>query len=240
MAIATLLKALAQAGLGSRRAMAGAVMHGRVAVNGVTVESLKHPVDIGKDLVTLDGRAVELSPRKLIYIMLNKPAGVVSSVGDSRGRQTVIDVLPERYRNVRLHPVGRLDRDTSGLLLLTNDGGFTHRVTHPRYEQEKEYLARIDIRLSAEELHSLEQGVELDDGVTHKAVVREAEGALPFSYSVIIREGRKRQVRRMFAALGHRVVSLQRTRIGSLQLGALAEGEVRELGTREVRGLIDS
>jgi 23S rRNA pseudouridine2605 synthase len=240
MAGTTLLKALTQAGLGSRRAMADAVMRGRVAVNGETVESLKHPVDTDSDAVTLDGRAVELAPEKLIYIMLNKPAGVVTSVGDRRGRQTVIDILPEEYRDVRLHPVGRLDRDTTGLLLLTNDGGFTHRLSHPRFEQEKEYLARIEGRLSVEEIGALERGVELGDGVTHQAAVREAGDVPPFSYSVTIREGRKRQVRRMFAALGHRVVSLHRTRIGSLQLGALAGGEARELGAEEVRRLTGS
>jgi 23S rRNA pseudouridine2605 synthase len=240
MVTTTLLKALTQAGLGSRRAMADAVMRGRVAVNGETAESLKHPVDVDKDSVTLDGRAVELSPSRLIYIMLNKPAGVVTSVGDQRGRQTVMDLLPQGYRSVRLHPVGRLDRDTTGLLLLTNDGAFTYHITHPSFEREKEYLARIESRLSAEEIRSLEQGVELGDGVTHQAAVREVEHAPPFSYSVIIHEGRKRQVRRMFAALGHSVVSLHRTRIGNLRLGALAEGEVRELGADEVRRLIDS
>ncbi len=238
MATTTLLKALTQAGLGSRRAMADAVMRGRVAVNGETAGSLKHPVDIEIDSVTLDGRAMELSPQSLIYIMINKPAGVVTSVGDHRGRQTVIDILPQRYRNVHLHPVGRLDRDTTGLLLLTNDGGFTHRIAHPSFEMEKEYLARVDNRLSAGEVRSLEQGVELRDGVTHRAVVSEAQGFPPFSYSVTIREGKKRQVRRMFAALGHRVVSLHRVRIGELRLGALAEGEVRELSAAEVSGLV--
>lgn len=240
MATTTVLKALTQAGLGSRRTMADAVMRGRVAVNGQAVESLKHPVDVDKDTVAIDGRAVELSPSRLIYIMLNKPAGVVTSVGDRQGRQTVVDILPQRYRSLRLHPVGRLDRDTTGLLLLTNDGAFTYHITHPRFEREKEYLARTESRLSAEEMRSLEQGVELGDGVTHKAVVRRAEGAPPFSYIVTIHEGRKRQVRRMFAALGYRVVSLHRTRIGSLRLGALAEGEVRELGADEVRSLIAS
>jgi 23S rRNA pseudouridine2605 synthase len=240
MAGTTLLKALARAGLGSRRAMADAIMRGRVAVNGVKVESLKHPVDVASDRVTLDGRAVGLSPGKFIYIMLNKPAGVVSSVSDSRGRQTVVDILPDRYRDISLHPVGRLDMDTTGLLLLTNDGDFTHRLTHPRFEQEKEYLVRVESPLSAEEICALERGVQLGDGVTHRAVVRELEDAPPFSYSVTIHEGRKRQVRRMFAALGHRVVSLRRTRIAGLRLGVLAEGEVRELGTGEVRELIDS
>lgn len=240
MATTTVLKALTQAGLGSRRAMADAVMRGRVAVNGQAVESLKHPVDTDKDTVAIDGRAVELSPSQLIYIMLNKPAGVVTSVGDRQGRQTVVDILPQRYRDMHLHPVGRLDRDTTGLLLLTNDGAFTHRIAHPQFEREKEYLARTGSRLPAEEIRSLEQGVELRDGTTHRAAVGEVEGAPPFTYSVVIREGKKRQVRRMFAALGYRVVSLHRTRIGSLRLGALAEGEVRELGADEVRSLIGS
>ena len=240
MAETTLLKALTQAGLGSRRAMADAVMRGRVAVNGETVESLKHPVDIASDTITLDGRAVELWSADKIYIMLHKPAGVVSSVSDSRGRPTVVDILPQMYRDMHLHPVGRLDRDTTGLLLLTNDGGFTHRVTHPRFEQEKEYQVRIDSRLSPEEIRSLEQGVELADGVTHRAVVREVEGAPPFRYSVTIHEGRKRQVRRMFAALERRVISLHRVRIGGLHLGALAEGQVRELAAEELAGLARS
>ena len=240
MVMTTLLKALTQAGLGSRRAMADAIMRGRVAVNGETVESLKHPIDTDSDTVTIDGRAVELRPAQMIYIMLNKPVGVVTSVGDRRGRQTVVDILPDKYRDIRLHPVGRLDMDTTGLLLLTNDGGFTHRLSHPWFEQEKEYLARIEGRLSSDEVRSLERGVELGDGVTHQATVREAGDAPPFSYSVTIREGRKRQVRRMFAALGHRVVSLHRTRIGDLRLGALAGGEARELGAEEVRRLNDS
>lgn len=234
----TLLKALTQAGLGSRRAMADAIMSGRVAVNGETVDSIKHPVDTDSDTVTIDGKAVELRPANLIYIMLNKPAGVVSSVVDRRGRQTVIDILPQRYRDVRLHPVGRLDMDTTGLLLLTNDGGFTHRLTHPRFEMEKEYLVRVDSRLSVDEVRALKQGVVLGDGVSHRAVVREAEGAPSFSYSITIHEGRQRQVRRMLAALGHRVVELHRTRIGGLHLGALAEGEVRELSAEQVRSLI--
>jgi 23S rRNA pseudouridine2605 synthase len=220
--------------------MADAVMRGRVAVNGVTVDGLKHIVDIDSDTVSLDGRVVELRLAKKIYIMLNKPAGIVSSVGDRRGRQTVIDILPQRYREVRLHPVGRLDRDSSGLLLLTNDGGFTHRLTHPRFEQEKEYLVRIESCLSVDEIRSLEQGVELEEGVTHQAVVREVEDASPFSYSVTIHEGRKRQVRRMLAAMGHRVVSLHRVRIGTLRLGDLPEGEVRELDAGEVSKLFDS
>jgi 23S rRNA pseudouridine2605 synthase len=166
--------------------------------------------------------------------MLNKPAGVLSTVRDERGRKTVIDILPEKYRNIGLHPAGRLDKDSTGLLLMTNDGEFTYRLTHPRFEKEKEYLLQIGAILKPHEIGALEKGIDLEDGVTHGAAVKSIKSALPFNYSITLHEGRKRQVRRMFAALGHRVVALRRVREGSVVLGDLGEGQVRELSVGEV------
>ena len=147
---------------------------------------------------------------------------------------TVIDILPEKYRSMGLHPVGRLDKDSTGLLLLTNDGDFTYRLTQPKFEKEKEYLLQIGGILKPHEISALEKGIELEDGVTHGAAVKSIKAAPPFNYSITLHEGRKRQVRRMFASLGHRVVALRRVREGSLTLGGLGEGHVRELSAAEV------
>ena len=232
--MSTLLKALTDAGAGSRRRVADAIMRGSVRVNGRVVSDLKHIVDIGKDQVTTEGQVVDIIPKKLVYLMLNKPVGVLSTVRDERGRKTVIDILPVKYRDIGLHPVGRLDKDSTGLLLLTNDGDFTYRLTHPGFECEKEYMVRVDGRLKTNEMRALERGVELEDGVTHKTVVRPVRSSPPFNYSITLHEGRKRQVRRMFAALGYRVIALKRVREGGVDLGDLGEGCVRQLSAREV------
>jgi 23S rRNA pseudouridine2605 synthase len=229
-----LLKILVEAGAGSRRRVADAIMHGLVRVNGGVVSDLRYAVDAKKDRVEVDGRVVDIKPQKHVYLMLNKPADVLSTVSDERGRGTVIDILPEKYRNIGLHPVGRLDKDSTGLLLLTNDGEFTYRLTHPKFEKEKEYLLQIDGVLKPHEVNALWKGVELEDGMTHGSVVRSISLSKPFNYSITLHEGRKRQVRRMFAALGHRVVALRRVREGSIVLGDLGEGRVRELNAAEV------
>ncbi|MDD5590383.1 MAG: pseudouridine synthase, partial [Dehalococcoidales bacterium] len=171
-----------------------------------------------------------------VYLMLNKPKGIVSSTSDDRGRKTVVDILPEKYRNIRIYPVGRLDKDSTGLILLTNDGNLTLRLTHPRFEQEKEYLVQIDGELKPEEIAELEKGIYLDDGKTHPAKVKISR-YLPFDYSVAIHEGKKHQVRRMFAALGHNVLELKRIRLGILRLNRLPEGKARELSPAEVESL---
>lgn len=230
----TLLKALTGAAAGPRRRMADAIMKGSVRVNGAVVSDLRYTVDVDKDRVTVDGRLVDIKPKRFVYLMLNKPAGVLSAVYDERGRKTVIEMLPARYRDIGLHPVGRLDKDSTGLLLLTNDGDLTYRLTHPKFEKEKEYLVQIDGNLSSNELRALERGVELEDGITHGAVVKLVRTMPPFNYSITLHEGKKRQVRRMFAALGYRVVALKRVREGSIVLGGLAEGELRELSAGEV------
>lgn len=237
MSSTSILKALTGAGIGPRRQLADAIREGRVEVNGKVVEDFSYPLNLEMDRVSIDGRLVNLKPKQKVYLMLNKPKGVMSTTSDERGRPTVIDILPENYRHLRLHPVGRLDKDSTGLLLLTNDGELTYRLTHPGFEHEKEYLVSINARLQESEKRRLEQGLKLEDGTTHRATVKEVD-AKPFNYSITIHEGRKRQVRRMFKHLGHHVLALKRVRMSSIQLGDLREGEARKLSAREVSLLL--
>jgi 23S rRNA pseudouridine2605 synthase len=230
-----LLKALAEAGVGSRRWITDAIKNGRVEVNGEPVENFRHPVNPGTDRVSVNGKIIDLKPRRTVYLMVNKPAGILTTTSDERGRKTVLDILPEKYRRLRLYPVGRLDKDSTGLLLLTNDGELTYRLTHPKFEHEKEYLIQIDGRLKPDEKGKLEKGVELEDGMTYPVVVKEIKSQPPFNYSITMHEGRKRQVRRMLANLGYLVLALKRIRMGSLTLGNLREGATRELTDAEVR-----
>jgi len=233
-----LLKALAEAGVGSRRWITDAIKNGRVEVNGELVENFRHPVNPETDRVSVQGKMVDLKPRQAVYLMVNKPAGIITTTSDERGRRTVLDILPEKYRHIRLYPVGRLDKDSTGLLLLTNDGDITYKLTHPRFEHEKEYLIHIDGRLKPDEKAKLERGFELEDGMTYPVVVKEIKSQPPFNYSITMHEGRKRQVRRMLASLGYHVPALKRIRMGSLHLGNLKEGATRELTTEEVRTLL--
>jgi 23S rRNA pseudouridine2605 synthase len=232
-----LLKALTEAGVGSRRRIADAIKNGKVKVNGEPVENFRHPVNLETDRVSLHGKTVDLKPRRTVYLMVNKPAGIITTTSDERGRRTVLDILPEKYRHLRLYPVGRLDKDSTGLLILTNNGELTYRLTHPRFEHEKEYLIQIAGRLKPEEKRKLEKGIELEDGMTYPVVVREIKSP-PFNYSVITHEGRKREIRRMLANLGYRVLALKRIRMGSLNLGNLREGAARELTDAEVSALL--
>jgi len=234
----TLLKALTEAGIGSRRRMADAIKNGRVTVNDAVAEDFRQPVDAGKDRVYLDGRPVDLRPNETICLMLNKPEGVISTVNDERGRRTVIDILPSQYRSLGLYPAGRLDSDSSGLLLLTNDGDLTYRLTHPRFEHDKEYYVKIKGKLRPDEQRKLENGLEIEDGMTYPAIVGKLTSSPPFNYSITIHEGRKRQVRRMFERLGHPVLMLKRVRIGNLTLGSLEEGQVRRLSPEEINSLL--
>jgi 23S rRNA pseudouridine2605 synthase len=233
-----LLKALAEAGVGSRRRMADAIKNGRVEVNGEPVENFRHPVNPETDRVSLHGKPVDLKPRRTVYLMVNKPAGIITTTSDERGRKTVLDILPEKYRHLRLYPIGRLDKDSTGLLLLTNDGELTYRLTHPKFEHEKEYLIHIEGRLKPDENIKLEKGVELEDGMTYPVDVKEIKSPPPFNYSITMHEGRKRQVRRMLANLGYRVLAIKRIRMGIINLGNLKEGTLRELTAAEVRGLL--
>lgn len=235
----SLVKVLTEAGLGSRRKMADAIREGRIEVNGAVAESFNHPVDPAKDTVYLDNRKIDLSPPRIIVLALNKPEGVLSTVSDDRGRTTVLDILPEKYRKMHLYPVGRLDMDTTGLLLLTNDGDLTYKLTHPRFEQEKEYLVRTDGTLQPMEMKTMERGIELEDGTTAPARVAKLHANARYHYRVVIHEGRKRQIRRMFEHFSRRVTALRRVRIGTLVLGDLPENGVRPLTNREVKALLN-
>jgi 23S rRNA pseudouridine2605 synthase len=229
-----LLKYLVEAGLGSRRQVVAAIKVGRVAVNGRQAESYTMPVYLQADKITFDGKPVSFHAKAKIVIMLNKPLDLLTTTIDDRGRKTVLDILPAEYRGLGLYPVGRLDHDTTGLLLLTNDGNLTYRLTHPRFELGKEYLVHIEGTLSQQQREQLEKGVLLDDGITAPAKVMETSYDPPYNYSVTIHEGRNRQVRRMFAHLGYTVKSLKRVRMGNLRLGELAVGSFRRLSVQEI------
>jgi 23S rRNA pseudouridine2605 synthase len=232
-----LIKVLTESGAGSRRAMTAAIKAGRVMVNGVVVSAFTHPVDVARDNVTLDWQPVKAAAPGYTYLMLHKPVGVLTTTRDERHRPTVMGLLPEKYRALRLYPVGRLDKDSSGLLLLTNDGNLTYRLTHPRYEHEKEYLVRLDAALSVVDIRRFRGGLDLEDGVTRAARCEPLHGEGEFRYRVVIHEGRKRQIRRMFATLGRRVMQLERVRLGPLHLENLEAGRTRELTSRELRDL---
>jgi 23S rRNA pseudouridine2605 synthase len=222
-------KFLAHAGVASRRAAEDVVRDGRVTVDGEVVTDPAR--DVGEqNAIEVDGRRVEAEPREVHA--LNKPAGVVSTARDTHGRPTVVQLVRSRRR---LYPVGRLDADTTGLILLTNDGELAERLTHPRYGVKKVYRARVQpARLSPRALDALKKGVELDDGRTAPAQVRQpASGVVELT----IREGRKRQVRRMLEAVGHRVVELERVAFGPLGLRGLELGKSRRLSEREVERL---
>ncbi len=224
-----LQKVLARAGIASRRACEELIEAGRVTVNDRPAR-LGQRVDVTADRVSVDGVPVGLRP-DLVHYLLHKPAGVVTTADDPQGRPTVLDLVPD---DVRVFPVGRLDFDTEGLLLLTNDGELAHRLTHPSFGIDKEYLAQVRGRPSRGALRRLREGVELEDGLTAPARVSELElGVL----RIVIHEGRNRQVRRMCEAVGHPVERLVRTRIGPLVDRRLGPGEWRRLDQDEVRAL---
>lgn len=224
-----LQKVLARAGFGSRRVCEDLIDDGRVTVNGRPAV-LGARVDTVSDEVAVDGVPIGVAPG-LVHYLLNKPAGTVTTAEDTHGRPTVVDLVPSEPR---VHPVGRLDMDTEGLLLLTNDGTLTHRLTHPSFGVEKEYLAEVEGRPGRGALRRLREGVDLDDGPTAPA---SAALVAPNLIRLSIHEGRNRQVRRMCEAVGHPVVRLVRTRIGPLRDQRLAPGEWRPLTLEEVREL---
>ena len=224
-----LQKVLAQAGLGSRRVCEDLIDRGRVRVNGERAV-LGRRVDPEHDVIEVDGAQIGVKAG-LVHYLLNKPAGVVTTASDPQGRPTVVELVPS---DTRVFPVGRLDVDTEGLLLLTNDGDLTHRLTHPSFGVEKEYLAEVHGVPSRGAVRNLREGVELDDGITAPAKVSQVGDTL---LRITIHEGRNRQVRRMCEAVGHPVVRLVRTRIGPLAERSLAPGAWRALTQDEVRAL---
>jgi 23S rRNA pseudouridine2605 synthase len=225
-----LQKVLARAGWGSRRHCEDLIDAGRVTVNG-EVAVLGRRVDAQTDLVEIDGAPVGVRPG-LVYYLLNKPAGVVTTMSDPQHRRTVADLVPTEPR---VFPVGRLDADTEGLLLMTNDGELANRLAHPSYGVEKEYLAHVSGVLSAGALRRLREGVELDDGMTAPATASQPD---PGVVRLAIHEGRNRQVRRMCEAVGHPVQRLIRVRIGPITDRSLEPGRWRELTLDELHRLV--
>jgi 23S rRNA pseudouridine2605 synthase len=226
-----LAKHLAHAGVASRRAAEQLIFHGHVTVGGKVVTDPATDVD-GSKPITVDGRPVGGTQQERAVYILNKPPGVVSTSHDTHGRKTVVDLV---HADRRLYPVGRLDADSTGLILLTNDGELADLLTHPRYGVDKVYRAKVQpARVSPRAIQALREGVALEDGRTAPAKVRQVAPGL---VEITLREGRKRQVRRMCEAVGHRVVDLRRVAFGSLRLGDLAAGRHRRLTAAEVERL---
>lgn len=236
-----LQKVLAHAGVASRRAAEALIRAGRVTVNGVVVDRLGVTVNPATDIVAVDGRPIA-PDRPRTYVLIHKPPGYLSTARDERGRPTVMDLLPATV-TARVYPVGRLDRDTEGLLLLTDDGELAHRLTHPRFGLEKEYLALVRGRPGLEALRRLREGVLIDGRLTAPAAAAVARDVrLPRKAGetwlrIVLREGRKRQVRLMCGAVGHPVLRLIRVREGPLVLGDLPPGATRPLTPEELAAL---
>jgi 23S rRNA pseudouridine2605 synthase len=226
-----LAKYLAHAGVASRRAAETIIADGRVKVNGQTVTDPARDVDDSMT-VLVDRRPVQAAGHERLVYALNKPKGVVSTASDPQGRPTVVELVPSRER---LYPVGRLDADTTGLILLTNDGDLAHSLTHPSFEVPRTYRVRVrNAPVKEPALRALREGVELEDGRTAPARVRRLGTD---HIELTIHEGRKRQVRRMCEAVGHPVKSLERVAFGPLRLGQLEPGDHRRLTTAELERL---
>jgi 23S rRNA pseudouridine2605 synthase len=233
MPVERLQRSLARAGFGSRRACEELIAAGRIQINGA-VASLGDRVDPASDEVRVDGRRISVDP-ELRYFALHKPRGVTTTLRDRHAERDLTLLLP---RGARVFPVGRLDRETEGLLLLTNDGSLAHRLTHPRYGIEKEYLAEVDRVPSKRQLAQLRRGVELEDGVARAVDARSAGGSGDRGgVRLVMVEGRKREVRRMLDAVGLPVRRLVRTRVGPVRLGRMRPAELRELDPTDVRAL---
>lgn len=232
-----LQKVIADSGLASRRKAETLITVGRVTVNGRVVRELGTRIDPAHDHVKVDGHHLKPAPPET-FVMLNKPEGYVSSMSDPEGRPTITDLLPGV--GPRVFPVGRLDFDSEGLMLLTNHGELAQALLHPRYHVPKTYRIKVKGVLSDEEIRSLEHGVVLEDGPTGKAVVRKGGKAEKNSWlEITIFEGRKHQVKRMLEAVGHPVLRLIRVRFGPLALGDLPAGQYRFLTDREANALRD-
>ena len=230
-----LQKILSKAGVTSRRKAEGLILQGRVSVNGKIVRELGSKAVLGKDEICVDGKALEPESEEVV-LALFKPRRCVTTLHDPQGRPTVADFV--NNFPMRLYPVGRLDYDAEGLLLLTNDGELAHRLQHPRYKVPKTYLVKVRGHPPAEALTSLQQGVNLEDGITAPAelIVMEEDQKATW-LSLTLREGRKHQIKRMCAAVGHPVLRLKRIKVGPIKLDKLRPGQTRRLKSREVRSL---
>tara|TARA_Y100000817_G_C16733430_1_gene489059 strand:- start:36 stop:755 length:720 start_codon:yes stop_codon:yes gene_type:complete len=229
----SLVKYLVSAGVGSRRKSASLIMEGQVFVNDSKILSLTHPINLG-DTVRVNGLKLSPPENKKIYILINKPRGYLSAVSDPRGRHTILDLVPMNLRVPGLVPAGRLDLYSSGLMVLSNDGEFVNRITHPRYEVEKEYEVLLDTTLSEADKKKLVKGIMIENGIAKVQSIRGKSSSSP-QYNLILIEGKKREIRLLMSALGKNVRRLERTRIGNFELGALATGSVQRLSEEEVK-----
>lgn len=239
--IVRLQKYIAMCGVASRRKAEELIDEGRVSVNGSTVTEQGVKIEIGADKVSVDGKPIK-SKNKNYYIMLNKPVGYVSTANDQFDRPTVVDLVKKDLADVRIFPVGRLDYETEGLLLLTNDGDFTYKVTHPKFHMEKTYIATVKGGMTISGMNKLRNGVYIDDNFKTspaKAEILDAYDGHTF-VKITIHEGKNRQVRKMFEAIGNTVVGLQRTSIGTVELGNLPLGRWRHLTSHEINYLMNS
>jgi 23S rRNA pseudouridine2605 synthase len=233
-----LQKVLAQANIASRRKAETIILEGRVKVNGVVVKELGTKVN-KDDLIEVDGKAIEKAAP--VYFLLNKPTGYVSTTSDEKGRKTVLDLIDQEHKNIRLYPIGRLDFDTAGLLLLTNDGEFTNILTHPEHEVEKEYLLRVQGIVIKDKIRQMRKGVIIDDDYLaipkHVHILELDKQYKTTQLTIVLTEGRNKQVRKMFDAIGHPVTRLTRIRYGELTLDGVERGLYRPLKIHEVRKL---
>jgi len=230
-----LQKILSEAGITSRRKAEKLILQGRVSVNGKVVSELGTKAVLGKDDICVDGKSIKAETEKVV-VALFKPRSCVTTLHDPQGRPTVADLV--KSIAVRVYPVGRLDYDAEGLLLMTNDGELAHRLQHPRYKVPKTYLVKIRGRPLEEALGRLQQGIELEDGLTAPAELQILEDDKKSTWlTLTLREGRNHQVKRMCAAVGCPVLRLRRTKIGPIDLGSLQPGRSRKLKAREVRAL---
>lgn len=217
----------------SRRKAEELILLGKISVNGKIIEEMGTRVDPDKDSVEIEGKPIQKNEEK-IYLMLNKPAGFVTTRADLNAKKTVMELI--KYKNV--YPVGRLDKDTEGLLLFTNDGDFAYKLTHPKFEHEKEYIVYLKKPFSPANKQLLENGIMIDFKKTAPCKIYNIQtNKNLISLSIVIHEGRKRQIRRMFEKIGNPLVFLKRVRVGKIMLGDLPQGEVRFLTADEIKSV---
>ena len=230
---------LARFGIASRRGVVTLIEDGKVEVNGNVVLEKGFRVDATKDIIRVEGEQLSADPLKKVYYVFNKPKGVMTTLQDPHAESTVADFFKDVSE--RVFPVGRLDRDTTGLLILTNDGELAFRLTHPKFGVPKRYHALVTGSVTDAEVKQLEKGVQLEEGMTAPCKIQiEGKDRRHTELFVILHEGKKRQIRRIFELVGHRVVELERVNYGPLELGDLDTGEKRPLSAKEVRTLYDA
>lgn len=230
-----LQKIISRAGLMSRRAAEKFILGGRVSVDGKIISELGTKADLQKNKIFVDGKELQFAEEK-VYIILNKPRGYISTAKDDRGRKTVLDLVSEI--DARIYPIGRLDYDSEGLLILTNDGDLMNKLLHPKFKIAKTYRVKIIGKISAEKILKLSEGIELEDGLTLPAKISLLDAGKNFStVEITICEGRNRQIRRMFAAVGHEVIFLRRIKFAGLTLKNIPVGKFRNLTEQEILSL---